>query len=453
MSAKKISDFHGGLVGINYIMIEDSYAVSSLKGGAICGINQGNISRCYGNGSGERVAAVQRGKVTASWQVKKTRELQEKDISAWDFDTVWTLNKKGFPVFHTDTWYTRGTSAEPCQIIKTADQLLALAERIGQGDREAAKTNVRLSADINLKNKKIRPIGTSDNPYTGEFDGAGYTISNFRVRVTRDEEAGLFGFITKARLCNLTVKGTVYGGSDSGLLCGVNDLSEISCCSAIGEVHGYGYTGGLCGNNRGMIRRCNFYGYVRQKKRHSGYKLLVPVSVILLLELGAVTVLAMASPDRSWNGVYKPVVEEKSIKPIENDRTAGQTSENNSITIKVESQATYSGGDELFLKMSNPSSSNQNAVMEVLVAKEYISGEIGYEEARKYNAEYEYLVVAKTGAVPPGYLVEQFEWLGAGKEALPPGKYPAFIQVFFYNAETNEKSLLDSLFEMKLIIN
>ena len=317
-----------------------------------------------------------------------------------------------------------------------------------------ASKNVLIAADINLKNKKIKPIGTSDNPYTGTFDGAGHVISNLKIVAEENTAAGMFGVITRAKICNLTVKGDVYGGSDTGVLCGVNDLSEILCCSAIGSVHGYGSVGGLCGNNRGAINKCSFYGYIRKKKHNYNFKWLVPICAILFLEVGTISVLAMTSPNTEWSRVYKPVAKEKSIKPIVYDRTEseGATTSANSVTIKVNSQATYYGGEKLALAMSNPSVSNQNAVMEVLIAREYVKGEITYEEAKVYNAQYDYCVVAKTGAIPPGYKVDEFNWLGYPENSLASGSYPAFVKIYFYDVETNEKSLLDSLFGITLKI-
>lgn len=452
MSGRRRAACHGGLVGINYIDIIDCYAVASVNGGAICGTNRGNIQRCYGNSGCRNISEVQSGKETDSFTIRKAGEYRDGFTSAWDFDRIWEKNKKKLPVFKSDYWYEQSQTDLPVFEIKTAEALTEFSERIRRGEREAANTNICLGADISLKHKKFHPIGTSVNPYTGVFDGRGYTVSDFKIHAAKDDAAGLFGYITRAKVWNLTVKGSVYGGQDSGLLCGINELSDVSCCSAIGEVYGYDHTGGLCGNNRGVIRQSNFYGYIRRKKERNSFKWLLPVAAILLLKLGAMTVYAMVSSDNRWIRAYKPVTEERSIKPIINDRTAGQTSENNSITIKVESLATYSGGGKLLLKMSNPSASNQNAVMEVLVPKEYLNGELGYEDAKKYNEQYEYYVVAKTGAIPPGYLVEEFDWLGIDKRDLASGVYPAFIRVYFYDAKTNEKSLLDSLFEIKLKI-
>lgn len=452
MAAKENNACHGGLIGINYAQIIDSYAVSSGSGGAVCGINKGKIIRCYGNGSSNFVSNVKAGIETDSLALKKASELQGKNINTWDFEQTWAFSKNGLPIFKSDSWYADSNVKKFDLIIDTASKLVDFANQIWAGNQDMASKNVLIAADINLKNKKIKPIGTSDNPYTGTFDGAGHVISNLKIVADENTAAGLFGVATRAKICNLTVKGKVYGGSDTGLLCGVNDLSEILCCGAVGEVNGYGCAGGLCGNNRGVISKCNFYGYIREKKRHHRIKWLIPACIVLFLEVSTITTLAMTSPNVDWNGIYKPVAEEKSIKPILNDRTEDDTTSENSVSIKVNSHATYNGGEKLFLAMSNPSVSNQDAVMEVLVAKEYVNGEITYEEAKTYNAQYDYCVVAKTGSIPPGYRVDEFKWLGFPEKSLMAGEYPAFVKIYFYDSETNEKSLLDSLFGITLKI-
>ena len=453
LTTKKNIEFHGGLTGINYSQIIDSYAVSSVGGGAVCGINEGKIIRCYGNGSSESISVVRSGKEIDSWVVRTAAKLQKKMVATWDFNRIWSFNKKGFPVFKNDSWYIKGSLKENDLIIDTEDKLLDFANQIWLGNKKMAQRNVLISADLNLKNKKMKPIGTCDNPYTGIFDGAGHVISNFKIVIDEDVAIGLFGVVSKAKICNLTVKGNVYGGTNTGLLCGVNDSSEILCCGSIGEVRGYGYVGGLCGNNRGTIIQCNFYGYIRRRKHYGSFKWLMPIGAIFLLEVGIITVLAITSPNAGWNGIYKPIEEEKYITPILNNSTEEKVEGTNSVRIRVDNEALYSGGEKMFLTMSNPYVSNQNAVMEVLIAKEYVKGEITYEEAKIYDAEYEYYVVAKTGAIPPGYQVECFNWLGYSEEVLESGDYPAFVKMYFYDEQTNEKSLVDSLFRITLKID
>lgn len=452
MATKNCIESHGGLVGINYLNILDSYTVSSVMGGAVCGENQGSIKHCYGNCSAGSISVVQSGKEIGSWAVNKPREMKASDTNGWDFRRIWSFNINGLPIFREGYWYADSELEDNYLTIDSVDKLIEFSNKIRAGDREAAKTNVLMTVDINLKNKKFKPIGTKDNPYTGIFDGAGHAISNLKTTESENSSVGLFGYIYKAKICNLTVKGNVYGGIETGLLCGNNELSDILCCSAAGEVYGSGYVGGLCGNNSGNISQCSFYGYVRTGKPFGPFGWVIPATVILLLELCVLGIVLMNSTQPAWK-VYKPVAMEEAIKPIENDMKTGQNTEDNSITIKVNNQAVYSGGDDLFLSMSNPSVSNQHAVIEVLVAEEYLRGMITYDEAGIYSEQYKYLTIAKTGTIPPGYEVEHFQWLGVSGEELMTGTYPAFARIWFYDSVTNEKSLLNTVFGIELIVN
>lgn len=453
MATENCIESHGGLVGINYLNILDSYAVSSVTGGAVCGENQGSIRHCYGHCSSSKVSVVQSGKEIGSWVVNEPMEMKASDTNGWDFKRIWSFNIKGLPTFRDGYWYTDCELGDTYLIIDSADKFLDFMNRIWTGDKVAAKTNVLMTVDINLKNKKIKPIGTKDNPYSGIFDGAGHVISNVKMSESEEGAVGLFGYIYKAKICNLTVKGNVAGGKQTGLICGNSELSDILCCSAAGEVYGYGHVGGLCGTNLGNISRCSFFGYVRSRKPFGIHAWLVPIVGIFLLELGVLAILMSNSRDPGWRRVYKPVAREETIKPIINDREVGKITEDNSITLKVNNQAIYNGGEELYLNMSNPSVSNQNAVIEVLIAEKYLEGLITHDEAGTYNEQYEYVTVAKTGTIPPGYEVEHFQWIGVSGEALLTGAYPAFVRIWFYDSVTNEKSLLDTVFGIELIVN
>lgn len=73
----------------------------------------------------------------------------------------------------------------------------------------------RLAANIDLNGAPFMPIGTVENPFLGEFDGNGYTVSNFTI--TGNEAVGLFGFADggnqKLTVKNLTVKDATINGS------------------------------------------------------------------------------------------------------------------------------------------------------------------------------------------------------------------------------------------------
>ena len=67
---------------------------------------------------------------------------------------------------------------------------------------------ITLTADIDLTDKKLSPIGDYEKPFTGSFDGAGHTIKGVNI-ITDYHAAGLFGVIKNATVKNVTVEGYV----------------------------------------------------------------------------------------------------------------------------------------------------------------------------------------------------------------------------------------------------
>lgn len=65
-----------------------------------------------------------------------------------------------------------GTAASP-YIIETAAELQSIQNNLA--------AYYKLANDINLQGVSFTPIGSTSYPFTGEFDGAGYTISNLVI--------------------------------------------------------------------------------------------------------------------------------------------------------------------------------------------------------------------------------------------------------------------------------
>jgi hypothetical protein len=64
----------------------------------------------------------------------------------------------------------------------------------------------QLVADIDLANEEWIPIGSLNNPFMGNFDGNGYSISNFQITENHLGFNGLFGYIT-GDVTDLTISG------------------------------------------------------------------------------------------------------------------------------------------------------------------------------------------------------------------------------------------------------
>ncbi len=107
--------------------------------------------------------------------------------------------------------------------INTVDDLKNFRDQVNAGDNFLNK-NVYLAADLDLANEEWTPIGTSENPFMGNFSGRGYTISN--LKITSGENVGLFGHITlspsnyKPGIRNLTLNNVTITANNSGAFVG-----------------------------------------------------------------------------------------------------------------------------------------------------------------------------------------------------------------------------------------
>ncbi len=94
--------------------------------------------------------------------------------------------------------------------ITTAEQLNEIRNNLGG--------KYILCANINLSGQSWEPIGSLENPFTGTFDGNGYTISNVTINkhLTVDNVAssemniGFFGYTNGATIKNLGIENASY---------------------------------------------------------------------------------------------------------------------------------------------------------------------------------------------------------------------------------------------------
>ena len=101
--------------------------------------------------------------------------------------------------------------------IGTATELEYLANLVNNGQSMAGKTFV-LTNDINLSGRSWKGIGTGSRSFRGDFDGAGYTISNMTINVSSssDNYNGLFGHVINSEIKNVRINNaTINITSDS----------------------------------------------------------------------------------------------------------------------------------------------------------------------------------------------------------------------------------------------
>lgn len=134
--------------------------------------------------------------------------------------------------------------------------------------RNNLSAHYALGADIVLTSDSSgcryiwEPIGTSQAPFTGSFDGQNHAIVNLFVEKPLENHVGLFGSVGSSNnivtIKNLRLRNVkIRGKSSVGSIVGSGYVNLINC-SATGEIFGRDYgVGGLMGyNQKGIIESC-----------------------------------------------------------------------------------------------------------------------------------------------------------------------------------------------------
>ena len=147
-----------------------------------------------------------------------------------------------------------GTAEDPYQITGAAE-LIWLRDAVNAGE---ANTCAKLQQDVEYVDKVWTPIGTSEYPYTGTFNGNGHTI---RVWLDGWGQA-LFGYVgAGAKLTDIAVtkrQSENYSISASAPLARSN-AGTITRCRYSGGITAKDSLGGLVYTNSGTIEACCVY--------------------------------------------------------------------------------------------------------------------------------------------------------------------------------------------------
>ena len=183
-----------------------------------------------------------------------------------------------------------GTEQDPCRIGSMEELLLFRLQvnRFGRTDLCAVLTNDivinsgtfdadgRYTPTAGETVNDLYAIGSKERPYTGTFDGGGYTIrglccDNREGHTSLDPKAvypaGLFGWLEGATVKNLTVTGYVGGRAYVGGIAGYADVRTtiLNCrneCIVVSvdlfnrEYGPARYAGGIVGYNEGSVTAC-----------------------------------------------------------------------------------------------------------------------------------------------------------------------------------------------------
>ena len=215
-----------------------------------------------------------------------------KNDSAWDFTdnglpilkNVGGVQFSELPKCMTGVGFDGfGIKTNP-YLIEDVEDLKLLAEKVNSGETYTNKY-FKQTANIDLNNEPWTPIGKSNNPFKGIFDGDGHQIT--KLKVTGESNfAGLFGNVWEATIQNCNVTGEIGGDSFVGGIVGnagnntcilncsfqgnvtgnlgfvggiVGNTSsgcEVSGCFVIGKVEGQQEVGGIAGESIGTIKNC-----------------------------------------------------------------------------------------------------------------------------------------------------------------------------------------------------
>ena len=141
-----------------------------------------------------------------------------------------------------------GSTGNP-YLVKTWSQLQKVAKHNGRCFKQVA--------DINANGDYLTPMFSPDMPFSGIYDGNGYTVSGIVYEYYTDN-AAIFNSVSGI-VRNMNVEKCKFkGGNQSGIIAGVlNDNGLITNCSIKNcELQSGEHVGIICGKNYGKIINC-----------------------------------------------------------------------------------------------------------------------------------------------------------------------------------------------------
>jgi len=152
-----------------------------------------------------------------------------------------------------------GKGEDPYQI-STLEQLQAVGDSANLDKHFIQIADIDASETENWHNGEgFEPIGRryipgESYPFTGSFDGNGFTISNLTINRPEQYFVGLFGKASGANFSHVALENIdVSGAHHTGGLIGSNERGEIHGSYVTGKITGSRSVGGLVGANTGTI--------------------------------------------------------------------------------------------------------------------------------------------------------------------------------------------------------
>lgn len=458
-----------GFVSMNEGEISDCYADIGLPGSALpssfCYQNSGTIANAYLNARNNKnsleFCQKNSGTLENTLLYDDDKGETELDTESWDLERIWEISGSA-PTFQKKYFRLMNKEKDSFRQISTPEELYEIARKVNDGNADYAQGMYILTKDIDLKGKKWTPIGADElHPFSGRFDGNGYSIKNFTVAGKDLIYAGFFGYLKNSMVSNLNVDCSVKAGRFSGALAGCNDNGLIICCCAAGEVSSVKSAAGLVCRNTGKILRCFAVGRIRPLRMAAFFPLVIAGTTVAAAAL-VVGGVAIGNHFINQNALpagtqfYPEVSRDPNIERNDDDPIK-PASKGNTVTIEFqpEIKAASGTGDASF-HYKNPGTSNHNVVVELQIADGELKDKVGttgrpaeeqkkLEQAEGYSTDSSRVTIGKTGSIPPGYSVETItlEALADGT-SLPAGDYNVVAYMLYYDMDTNEKAMMQT---------
>ena len=176
-------------------------------------------------------------------------------------------------------------------VANTANGLATIAEMIAE-ENLAANAKIALGGDIDLSDlapatraavvSNWTPIGTSENPFTGVFDGRGYTIKNLTLVEQEAKEGkayiGFFGYAKDATIKNVTFENVYINipcldidhsqGHIGAVVGSLEGTSTIENVTVKGDIQVYATQDANGASRVAVVAGGNSYGNVTIKNVH-----------------------------------------------------------------------------------------------------------------------------------------------------------------------------------------
>jgi hypothetical protein len=130
---------------------------------------------------------------------------------------------------------------------------------------------VQLASPTANQGRGWESIGTSDDQFTGSFDGQGHEIKDLSMNRTDEDYVGLFGEVGEEGLIKDVgmVNAAVIGNDYVGGLVGHSD-GTVTDCYSTGSVTGEEHVGSLVGHNGAIVSNSHSSGNVTGDSRVGG---------------------------------------------------------------------------------------------------------------------------------------------------------------------------------------